>query len=132
MFSKTKNERPVIIDQYDSKVLALYRSRDIVRGWAQAVKWYSLPLEVLIKDTPEWREAEANVKSAQLSLRNAMGSYDADVYEFIEWVKRHFDELPENYQQYEEPKTSMDEIRYAIHDINNHSYFYFKRLLNKN
>lgn len=126
MFGRKKEERPAIIDEYDRKWWSLNDSADKVKKWAQAVKWYGLPLKVFIEDTPEWKAAAADVKGAQLSLRNAMGIYDAYRHEFMEWVKRHFDELPENYQQYGDPDTSINIVRYALSDINKNDYFYFK------
>lgn len=64
MFFKTKNKRPAIYEQYDLKLLSLRHDRDLVRGWAQAIIWHSLPLKVLIKDTPEWRAVNEEIREA--------------------------------------------------------------------
>ena len=132
MFRKKPPERNPIIDQYDRKWWALNEVADNLRGWAQAVKWYGLPLEVLIKDSAPYKATLEEVHEAQLNLRNVMGVYDTDRHEFMQWVKRHFDELPENYQNYLDPKTSMEEIRYALADIQKNGYFYFKHGIKKN
>ena len=131
MFGRKPQERNPIVDQYDGKWLALRQTADFVRGWAQAVKWYSLPLEVLIKDSVPYKAVLEEVHKAQLNLCNAMEAYDTDRHEFMEWIKQHFDGLPENYQNYQGPETSIEAIRYALDDIPKNGYFYFKRKINK-
>lgn len=128
MFGKKQPERNPIIDQYDRRWWALNNASDIVKAWAQAVKWYGLPLDVFIKDTPEHRAAKQDVQEAQLTLRIAMGSYDTERKEFMDWVKRHFDELPQNYQDYSMPDAAIDVVRYALADIQKNGYFYFKNV----
>lgn len=131
MFFKAKNERPVICGQYDMKMLAVWHDRDLVRGWAQAIIWHSQPLKVLIKDTPEWRAVNDEIREAQLNLRNAMGAYDTAVHEFKEWVSRHYDELPFDYKRKADFETSLETVKYALSDINEHGYFYFKHYIKK-
>ena len=135
MFGRKNKEEEVnrvIVDQYDRKWCELSREGDTVRGWAQAVKWYGLPLEVFIKDSAEYKAALMEVHDAQLRLRNAMGAYDASRHEFIKWVENHFDELPTNYQRYGDPATSTDLVRYALDDILRYGYAHFKRPAQKN
>lgn len=131
MFFKTKNERPAICEQYDSKLLSLWHDCDLVRGWAQAIIWHSLPLKVLIKDTPEWRAVNEEIREAQLNLRNAMEDYDTATDEFKEWVRCYYDELPISYQHKFNPETSLEAVKYALSDIDEHGYFYFKHYIKK-
>ena len=57
-----------------------------------------------------------------------MGCYDTERKEFMDWVKLHFDELPQNYQEYSMPDASIDVVRYALADIQKNGYFYFKNV----
>lgn len=125
MFFKSKNERPIICEQYDQKLLNLYNDKDVMRGWAQAVKYYSLPLEVLLEDSADYNAVLEEVHNAKLNLRNAIGNYEAACYEFKKWVEIHSEELPLSYQIKIDLDTSIEAIRYAIHDITTHGYFYY-------
>lgn len=137
MFFKSKNEskneeHPVICEQYDNKLLALYHDKDVMRGWAQAVKWYSLPLEILLEDSAEYNAVLKEVHNAKLNLRNAIAAYDTACYEFKKWVEIHSDELPLSYQIKINFDDSIESIRYALHDITaNNSYFYFDHYIKK-
>lgn len=129
--NKVEEVNRVIIAQYDKMLLGLAHSANIVRGWAQAVKWYGLPLDVFIKDSAEYTAALMEMHDAQLHLHNAMGVYDADRHEFIKWVELHFDELPANYQKYKDPATSAHLVKDAIHGILQHGYIYFNSYIKK-
>lgn len=131
MVFKTKNERPAICGQYDSKLLSLWHDHNLVRGWAQAIIWHSLPLKVLIKDTPEWRAVNEEIREAQLNLRDAMENYDAAADEFREWVRCHYNELPVSYQHELNLETSLEAAKYALSDISEHGYFYFRHYIKK-
>lgn len=130
MFGK-RYEVPLICKQFDDKVLDLMHARHTIEGWAQAVKWFALPMEVLIKDTPEYLAAKADMQETQLNLRLAMGSYDTDRQEFINWKAIHQEDLPPAYQNYGDPVTSLDAVRCALEDINKDGYSSYKRYIRK-
>lgn len=58
-----------------------------------------------------------------------MEDYDTATDEFKEWVRCYYDELPISYQRKFNPETSLEAVKYALSDIDEHGYFYFKHYI---